>query len=74
MSWNGQLDLFQDNLVLPWNGRSPRSLTRGRKALFLQRERQKNERFFVDTDQVILWTATKRAPWKYQGAPLLMEV
>jgi len=41
MAWV-QLDLFEDVVHLPWNGRSPRALTRCAKALFLRREPQKS--------------------------------
>ncbi len=69
-----QLDLWQSQLEsLPWMGRSPRELTRGSIALFLRREPQKDERFFVDPAQLDLFRAVKRkAPWKYQGAPFLL--
>ena len=69
-----QMDLFVDVEALPWYGRSPRSLTRASLALFLRREPQKDERFFVDPDQLSFGWPVKKAPWKYQGAPLLQEV
>jgi len=66
------LELHDVRLRIPWNGTSPRSLTRAAQALFLKRERQKDERFFVDPEQVDLFRAAiKKAPWVYQGAPLL---
>ncbi len=72
---SSQLDLWQVELdALPWQGQSPRVLTKGFVPLFLRREPQKDERFFVDPDQLDLWPTAKRAPWKYQGAPLLQEV
>jgi len=72
---NAQLDLWESELVkLPWRGRNPRSLTRGSEALFLRREPEKDERFFVDPKQLeIVWRRQKKAPWAYQGAPLLVE-
>ena len=70
-----QGDLFVDVATLPWYGRSPRGLTRGAIALFSRREPQKPERFFVDPGQYDLFpAATIKAPWKYQGAPLLLEL
>jgi len=69
-----QLDLWQVDLDgLPWQGQSPRGLTKAQKALFLRREPQKDERFFVDPDQVDMWLPAKKAPRKYRGAPLLVE-
>ena len=69
-----QLNLFEDWVPLPWDGRSPRSLTRGAKALFLRRKPQKADRFFVDPDQLEVFGRRKKAPWGYQGAPLLKEL
>ena len=70
-----QLELpFEEWRREPWAGKSPRALTRGSLALFLRREPQKDERFFVDPDQLELWPVADKAPWKYQGAPLLKEV
>ena len=69
-----QLDLFEDVESLPWNGRSPRSLTRGSSALFLRREPQKDERFFVDPEQYDLWATGKKARRESsRRAPLLIE-
>ena len=70
-----QLDFWQEELeALPWSGVSPRALTRASKALVFKRERQKDDRFFVDPDQLaIVWRRQKKAPWAYQGAPLLLE-
>jgi len=71
-----QLELpFSEWLLEPWAGKSPRVLTRGYLALFSRREPQKRERFFVDPRQLEMFpVARKKAPWKYQGAPLLKEV
>ena len=70
-----QLELpFGEWLREPWDGRSPRVLTRGYKALFLRRKPQKDERFFVDPRQLELFDEpVEKAPWKYQGAPLLVD-
>ena len=69
-----QLDLLEDVVALPWNGRSPRSLTRAAKASFLRREPQKDERFFVDPEQYDMFRRRKRkAPPLRGGAPLLKE-
>ncbi len=63
---SSQLDLWQAELdALPWQGQSPRRvLTINQKGLFLRREPQKDDRFFVDENQVDLFLAaiTRRAP------------
>jgi len=70
-----QLDLFEDVEALPWYGRSPRSLTRASKALFFKRERQKEDRFFVDPDQLDLIRAARKRPLgTHRGAPLLLPL
>ncbi len=71
-----QLDLWQAELdALPWQGRRPRDLTRGARALFLRREPQKDDRFFVDPDQLEIWVRGGNAlRFVYRGAPLLQEV
>jgi len=66
------LALEDDVRVVPWDGRSPRSLTRARLALFLRREPQKDERFFVDPCQRDLFRAAIQGPPRYGGAPLLL--
>ncbi len=73
---SAQLDLWEGELdALPWRGKSPRGLTRGRKLLFFRREPQKSERFFVDPEQYELFPAAKRRPLgeTHLGAPLLIE-
>jgi len=68
-----QLELF--GKVLPWGGQSPRGLTRGRKALFLSQEAEKDACDRSDRCQLDLFQATIfRAPRVYRGAPLLKEV
>jgi len=73
-----QLDLFEDTVVgsskTPWEGRSPRALTRGSKMFTLKAQAAKSVSDFVDDDQFDLWLPVKKAPWEYQGAPLLKEV
>ncbi len=66
------LGLFSEE---PWDGQSPRYLTRGRKALFLRQEPQKSVSEFVDPDQYDIWpTSPERPPVIYRGAPLLVEI
>ena len=70
-----QYDLFPEEVGrLPWGGRSPRGLTRGANLLYLRREPQKDERFFVDPEQTDLFPAAITGPLQYEGAPLLLEV
>ena len=70
-----QLDLWEGEVSrIPWSGRSPRSLTRAAKALFLKRERQKDDRFFVDLDQYDLFLAAIPGRPRYGGAPLLLPL
>ena len=69
-----QLDFWQEELdALPWQGRSPRGLTRAALALFFKRERQKNERFFVDPNQLGFFRVAEKAPRVVpRGAPSLL--
>jgi len=67
-----QLYLFEGMVDLPWDGRSPRSLTRSAKALFLRREPQKASDV-VDGDQLPLWPADAKRALRLRGAPLLLE-
>ncbi len=71
-----QLDLWQAEVMAsPWQGRSPRGLTRARKFLFLRREPQKDDRKFVDQNQLDLFPAAiKLLPRSYGGAPLLVPL
>jgi len=73
---SAQLELGLDDvrLKIPWGGRSPRDLTRAGIALFLKRERQKDDRFFVDPDQVEFELAGKKGPPRYEGASLLIPL
>jgi len=70
-----QLDLWEDEVAaMPWRGQSPRGLTRAAKALFLSHKAQKDERFFVDPEQMDLFRAAKKRPPQYGGAPLLVPL
>ncbi len=72
-----QLELALDDVRkrIPWDGQSPRGLTRVSKLLFFKRERQKQERFFADPNQVDLFGAGEQCrPVLYRGAPLLVEI
>ncbi len=56
---------------LPWSGRSPRALTQGYKRFTLKAQAAKSVSGFIDPGQYDLWLPIKKAPWAYQGAPLL---
>ncbi len=66
-----QLWLWPDE---PWEGQAPRDLTAGRFGLFSRREPQKSMSDPADGAQLEFWPTGQKAPWKYQGAPLLKEV
>ncbi len=60
---------------VPWEGRSPRALTRGALGLIFKPQGVKSVSDFVDPEQYDLFPEAKeKAPWKYQGAPLLVDV
>jgi len=73
-----ELRLGEEFLVgaarLPWGGRSPRALTRGYERFILKAQAKKSVRDSVDPNQYDLWLSTKKAPWLYQGAPLLQDL
>jgi len=65
-----RLALFQDQ---PWDGRSPRALTRGPGSHIFEAQAEKSVSDFVsDENQYDLWLTIKKAPWNYQGASLLV--
>lgn len=71
MRWT-QLDLpFDEWQREPWGGKEPRVLTRGHSLLFLRREPGEDDRFVSDQSQIDMWKPAVKAPWSYQGAPLL---
>ena len=55
----------------PWGGRSPRVLTAGYQRGILKAQAAKSVSDFISDEQYDLWLPGKKAPWKYQGAPLL---
>jgi len=72
-----QLDLWPKEVSrIPWRAGGPRAyaLTKFPKVLFLRREPQKDVSEFADPDQYDFWLRMRKAPWTYQGAPLLREV
>ncbi len=70
-----ELDLFPG---VPWNGRAPRGLTRGRSALFLRQE-PPGHGVSLDSAQLSLWLEPGRLLGKEgsrrgAGASLLVDV
>ncbi len=61
-------------LGLPWEGRSPRALTRGSKWAIFKQQGVKSMGDFVDPEQYDLWRRIKKAPRGYRGAPLLVPI
>ncbi len=74
-----QLELWSNEQLLvggarlPWGGRSPRALTRGYKSIKLNPS-VKSVSGFVDPEQYDLWLPVQKAPWRYQGAPSLLDL
>ena len=60
--------------VVPWAGASPRDLTREGIRRILKAQAGKSMGDGCDTEQYDLWLSIKKAPWKYQGAPLLISL
>ncbi len=66
-----QLWLWEEE---PFEGMSPRVLTAGYALGILKAQAAKSTSDFVDPEQYDLWLTMEKAPWSYQGAPLLKEV
>jgi len=70
-----QLELFEGGTVIvkvPWDGRSPRALTRVALGITLKAQAKKSASDFVDPEQYDLWLPLKERPPRYSGAaPLL---
>ena len=69
-----QLDLLEDVMALPWQGRSPRALTVVAQTLFLRRKPQKTPDVFDPAQIEMFPELAEKAPRIYRGAPLLKEV
>ncbi len=67
-------DVLVDPRRLPWGGRSPRALTRVALRGILKAQADKSVSNFVDPEQYDLWLPIKKAPWQYEGAPLLRSL
>ncbi len=73
LAFGAQLELALDDsrARVPWEGRSPRALTKGSKVVILRTRAAKS---CLGPGQIELFGAglsTEEAPWIYQGAPLL---
>jgi len=69
-----QLSLFEGGLPalrIPWDGCSPRELTRAYNTFILKARAAKSTSAIIDPGQLELWPINEKAPWKYRGAPLL---
>ena len=68
------LMLGDERTLIPWEGVSPRELTKGRSSLFFRREPQNDDGFFVDPEQYDLFHAAIEGRYRYGGAPLLLPL
>ncbi len=67
-----ELQLFPRD---PWNGVSPRALTKVGLSAIFKPQAQEHKRFFVDPDQLGLELAGEKAPRaRSRGAPLLIPI
>ncbi len=69
-----QLELSLGLARVPWAGTSPRALTRAARSPIFKAQAVKDARFRDPAQMDLFGTVTNRAPWVYQGAPLLKEV
>ncbi len=73
-----QLELWSSRdmgeIVVPWEGRSPRELTRVVMSGIFKAQAGKSMSDFVSSVQCDLWLAAKKGPPVYRGAPLLVEL
>ncbi len=67
-----QLELALDDvrLKIPWEGRSPRGLTRVRISSIFKAQAEKSVSDFVNPDQIEMSQLRQESPL-YEGAPLL---
>ncbi len=72
-----QLSLFEGELALsriPWEGRSPRALTRVGLSPIFKAQAEKSVSDFVSADQLELELTGSEGPRVYAGAPLLVPL
>ena len=59
---------------IPWEGRSPRALTRGAKWSIFEAQAGKSVGEVVDPEQIDFWLPGPKAPRLYLGAPSLFPL
>jgi len=71
-----QLDLWQGELdAQPWGGQSLRALTRVANSFIFKAKPPKDERFFIDPEQLELFVIdTKVSPRIWGGTPSLLPL
>ncbi len=70
-----ELALADSHVRVPWEGTSPRALTACYERFILKPRAGKSVSDpGRDENQYDLWLPMKRVPWKYQGAPLLVDL
>ena len=77
ISWSDPLDGPRDSYQLefdlfpgvPWQGRSPRVLTRGYLGVIFNQRGEKHERLFRDPNQLELWPTEQKAKARRAEAP-----
>ncbi len=69
-----ELSLGDVRLKIPWEGRSPRDLTRSAMALYSSHGAEKSVSDFDRFGQLEIWPAGKKAGPQYLGAPLLLSL
>jgi len=68
-----ELALADTHVRVPWEGQSPRALTRGYERFILKAQAKESmSEFGRNEDQFDLWATMEERPWVYSGAPLLV--
>ncbi len=68
------LELDDVRLRIPWEGRSPRVLTRVARSLIFKAGAVKKDDRNRDPTQLDLFLVPDKGPFVYEGAPLLLEL
>ena len=69
---SSQLDLWEREVSrTPWRGQSPRGLTRVACSSIFKAQAAKDALIVSDSLQLEIFPSGEKAPWIYQGAPLL---
>jgi len=69
-----ELELEDVRVRIPWEGVSPRALTKGASLLYLNREGPEDDRKRRSMGQYDFWLPNVKAPRFYRGAPLLLPL